>query len=561
MMKMTKRRVAGILLALVLVVTGISGIDISAADSVDVGADNHTPWDSVNDGVFTYPNGKMEISGIGLSGDETSKTVPSGTLVTVTLTPNSGCTVQGLMNNGSSLTLTDSGSDGSKTYTVNVTDNMRFEPTFDSQGGSQPVGPQPETSCIAFRIEGDACTSYSDMKSKDSSFDIYIKPENGQYMSLQELLDSGVMTFTGREYVFDDSVNSADVYMTINTDKYMVQSGVGIDVSGAITVNKGTTFIQIDNKVLTITWAYDTQTYGDDAYLEHGKAYVIAVEGVNDLHSIPFANNPGDSKGGHIAVETGKKVTIKLIPDYGYQIAGVRLNGGETLIPDANNISTFTFVMGDGNVHFKGIFTKVADTISVSGSNAVGQASIQDGSNAAPSGNLRLTVADNKSYNTDSVKNMVQGAASAQAIDLTLDQIVSKGDGTNWENNITEFDKPITLNIELEDYDANYEYTVVRNHDGDIAELETSVVDGSISFKTNRFSTYVIVKKAKNSSNQGTTEATTEITTTTATTNSANNNGNNTDSPKTGDYSMPYVAMIFVVSGMALYYVTKKKKA
>ena len=561
-MKKTKRRVAGILLALVLVVTGISGIDILAADFFEVGADNHTNWDSVNDGVFVYPNGKMEISGIGLSGDEISKNVPSGTLVTVTLTPNPGCTVQGLMNQGRSLTLTDSGSDGSKVYTVNITDNMSFEPTFDSQGGSQPVGPQPGTSCIAFRIEGDACTSYSDMKSKDNSFDIYIKPENGQYMSLQELLDSGVMAFTGSEYVFDDSVNSADVYMTINTNKYMVQSAVGIGASGAITVNKGTTFIQIDNKALTITWAYDKQTYGDDAYLEHGKAYVIAIEGVNDLHSIPFANNPGDAKGGHIAVETGKKVTIKLIPDYGYQIAGVRLNGGETLTPDANNISTFTFVMGDGNVHFKGIFTKAADTISVSGSNAVGQASIQDGSNAAPSGNLRLTVADNKSYNTDSVKNMVKGATSAQAIDLTLDQIVSKGNGTNWENNITEFDKPITLNIELEDYDANYDYTVVRNHDGDIAELETSVADGSISFKTNRFSTYVIVKKAKNSSNQGTTEATTEpATTTTTTTNSANNNGSNTDSPKTGDYSMPFMAMIFVVSGMALYYVTKKKKA
>ena len=264
------------------------------------------------------------------------------------------------------------------------------------------------------------------MKSKDNSFDIYIKPENGQYMSLQELLDSGVMAFTGSEYVFDDSVNSADVYMTINTNKYMVQSAVGIGASGAITVNKGTTFIQIDNKALTITWAYDKQTYGDDAYLEHGKAYVIAIEGVNDLHSIPFANNPGDSKGGHIAVETGKKVTIKLIPDYGYQIAGVRLNGGETLTPDANNISTFTFVMGDGNVHFKGIFTKAADTISVSGSNAVGQASIQDGSNAAPSGNLRLTVADNKSYNTDSVKNMVKGDLKGDSVTVESKTLYAK---------------------------------------------------------------------------------------------------------------------------------------
>ena len=67
---------------------------------------------------------------------------------------------------------------------------------------------------------------------------------------------------------------------------------------------------------------YDRQTYGEDAYLEHGKAQVVAVEGVYDLYSIPFANNPGDEKGGHIAVEAGKQVTVRLTPDYGYQLKG-----------------------------------------------------------------------------------------------------------------------------------------------------------------------------------------------------------------------------------------------
>ena len=129
----------------------------------------------------------------------------------------------------------------------------------------------------------------------------------------------------------------------------------------------------------TITWAYDRQTYGEDAYLEHGKAQVVAVEGVDDLYSIPFASNPGDEKGGHIAVEAGKQVTVRLTPDYGYQLTGVTLNGGVTLAPQAE-VSTFTFTMPDTNVHFKGIFTQTSDEIKKSGSK-VSYASVENGAN------------------------------------------------------------------------------------------------------------------------------------------------------------------------------------
>ena len=71
---------------------------------------------------------------------------------------------------------------------------------------------------------------------------------------------------------------------------------------------------------------------------------MVAVEGVDDLYNIPFASNPGDEKGGHIAVEAGKQVTVRLTPDYGYQLTGVTLNGGVTLAPQAE-VSTFTFTI------------------------------------------------------------------------------------------------------------------------------------------------------------------------------------------------------------------------
>lgn len=329
--------------------------------------------------------------------------------------------------------------------------------------------------------------------------------------------------------------------------------------------------IQIDknSETLTVTWAYDSDSFGADAYLEHGKAQITAIEGVSDFSTL-FGGNPGDAKGGNIAVPAGKKVTIKLVPDYGYQVAGLQLNGGVTLQPDDAQTSTFTFVMGNSPVHMKGLFTKVSDTVN-SNSKQIKAASITNGANAAASGNLRLTVSDAESYDTTAAQALVSGAQSAQAVDLKLDQIVSKGNGSNWEKNITEFEKPVTLNLALDNYDANYDYTVVRNHNGKLTELSTTVEQGTISFETNQFSTYIIVKKSKAAGVDK--PSTTPSTTTPSTTPAAPDTDvtkpaakdtkpaktNDTASPKTGD-AMPVAGMMLVLAGSLTGYVVIRRK-
>jgi len=64
-----------------------------------------------------------------------------------------------------------------------------------------------------------------------------------------------------------------------------------------------------------------------------------------------------------------------------------------------------------------------------------------------------------------------------------------------WVNNITEFEKPIRLDVAIKDFDKDSEYSVVREHNGSYDVLDATVSDGKISFETNKFSTYVIVKK------------------------------------------------------------------
>lgn len=365
--------------------------------------------------------------------------------------------------------------------------------------GSQGQPGQPTDNRIRLQLDGDACNSFADMVSKN--IQIYVSKDDGS--SFSQL--SGLDTNSTKEYAFEADVTSIRFYVSCDETKYSLQfqgkSGdVGKSAQTAITLKAPEIqHIQIDQSVRTITWAYDSQTYGEDAYLEHGKAQVVAVEGVDDLYNIPFANNPGDEKGGHIAVEAGKQVTVRLTPDYGYQLKGVSLNGGVTLAPQAE-VSTFTFTMPDTNVHFKGIFTRTEDEINTSGKK-VSSASVENGANAAPSGNLRLIVADSNEDTTNALAQ-VENAVSAEAVNLTLNQIVSKGNGTNWENPVTEFSQPVKMNLKVADYDTAAGYEVVREHNGNLTKLTTSVSeDGTLTFETNQFSTYFIVKTAKKADN------------------------------------------------------------
>lgn len=365
--------------------------------------------------------------------------------------------------------------------------------------GSQGQPGQSTDNRIRLQLEGDACNGFADMVSKD--IQIYVSKDGGS--SFSQL--TGLDTNSTKEYVFEADITSVKFYVSCDETKYSLQfpgkSGdAGKSEQTAIALNAaGTQHIQIDHSVRTITWAYDRQTYGEDAYLEHGKAQVVAVEGVDDLYNIPFASNPGDEKGGHIVVEAGKQVTVRLTPDYGYQLTGVTLNGGVTLAPQAE-VSTFTFTMPDTNVHFKGIFKQTQDEINTSGTK-VFSASVENGANAAPSGNLRLTVEDSDA-NTTNALAQVENAVSAEAVNLTLDQIVSKGDGTNWENPVTQFGQPVKMNLKVVDYDTAAGYAVVREHDGNLTNLPTSVSeDGTLTFETNQFSTYFIVKTAKKADN------------------------------------------------------------
>lgn len=514
-MRKAWKKAVSVLLTLVLIFGVLPGMNVSAEDeggqgsgnSVEITLDNGTYDDTYKNkyGTIQYSTNYRdnstsaewkEISELTASDNQgKSKYTIQGENVYIKITYAQGSTYKAAIPNGVEV------KDG---VPIEITGG-HIEFTDTSAGGGSQGGNPPQPTGGSLQFEGNAWSSYQNMKLY-AGLELYVNPDNTGFVTLTDLLNQNKATFdeSGMVCLLDESVTSVSIYAQLEKkDEYKIQfhgatQAVGTSEDTAITVN-GTQHIQIDRKCLTVTWAYD-DTYGEDGRIEHGTAEIIKINGqdVSQMTFSNFANNPGDKSGGHLAVKRDDVVTIKLIPDYGYQLSGASING-VTLAPQTE-VSTFTFKMPDTNVHFKGIFTQTQDEINTTGTK-VSSASVENGANAAPSGNLRLTVEDSDA-NTTNALAQVENAVSAEAVKLTLDQIVSKGDGTNWENPVTQLDQPVKMKLQVADYDTAAGYEVVREHNGNLTKLTTSVSEnGTLTFETNQFSTYFIVKTAKKADN------------------------------------------------------------
>ena len=513
-MRKAWKKAVSVLLTLVLIFGVLPGMNVSAEDeggqgsgnSVEITLDNGTYDDTYKNkyGTIQYSTNYRdnstsaewkEISELKASDNQgKSKYTIQGENVYIKITYAQGSTYKAAIPNGVEV------KDG---VPIEITGG-HIEFTDTSAGGGSQGGNPPQPTGVSLQFEGNAWSSYQNMKLY-AGLELYVNPDNTGFVTLTDLLNQNKAAFdeSGMVCLLDESVTSVSIYAQLEKkDEYEIQfygaQTAGTSEDTAITVN-GTQHIQIDRKCLTVTWAYD-DTYGEDGRIEHGTAEIIKINGqdVSQMTFSNFANNPGDKSGGHLAVKRDDVVTIKLIPDYGYQLSGASING-VTLAPQTE-VSTFTFKMPDTNVHFKGIFTQTSDEINTSATK-VSSASFENGANAAPSGNLRLTVADSNEDTTNALAQ-VANAVSAEAVNLTLDQIVSKGNGNSWETPVTQFSQPVKMKLKVADYDTAAGYEVVREHNGNLTKLTTSVSeDGTLTFETNQFSTYFIVKTAKKADN------------------------------------------------------------
>lgn len=270
------------------------------------------------------------------------------------------------------------------------------------------------------------------------------------------------------------------------------------------------------NQRAGIGWSYLSDSQQDDIVVEHGKVYVEKIERKGEtildgleisedgtytyktmLENAPYLSISCNSVGGEAWTKLGDVVTLRLVPQYGYQLETAQINGQQLQAGD--EVSTYT-VEVSGNLHFGSTFVKAEDKIEIPAKD-VASATITGGENATDTGNLELVVADDTDYAKD-VTTAVDGTVvdTVATLDMSLNNIVSKGEeGQYWSTPVTEFEKNIQLDLELSDVTLaeGESLAVVRDHNGTLTELDTEydAKAKTISFPTNQFSTYTIVKK------------------------------------------------------------------
>ncbi len=211
------------------------------------------------------------------------------------------------------------------------------------------------------------------------------------------------------------------------------------------------------------------------------------------------------------------KIDYRITPDYGYQIKSIDANDVDLMedFDPQEGVSCYQFtVRENGNVHFIVTFEQTQNTVTKN-TTGVSSASITNGANAATAGTLSLTVDDTATAGF---------SGALDSLNLTLDNIVSKGgDRGNWTSNLTSFDDEIdvTLTLDTGVY-GDDDYAVIREHtDGNVTTTEEIGASynnetGELTFGTNKFSTYTIVKVANAAKKSGDTVNVTAVTKTSA---------------------------------------------
>ena len=265
------------------------------------------------------------------------------------------------------------------------------------------------------------------------------------------------------------------------------------------------TISQSGNSAVTVIWDYQG-TQGADAVVSNGTVKILSAvlpDGQNGIGSI----NMQDENGGHVEIKPGSTVTVELKPDYGYQFVNGSLNG--QTVTAGTEVSQFTFTMPETNLHLSALFTQTPDEVEAT-STKISSAGLENGANAVDSGNLKLTVNDLDTTVIPSVeagvKKLVEPSDQVQMyLDMNLYNVVNKGTTTDsWENKLSELRGSLTISLELPEASRGTESTfyVVREHeniDGTKSYKKIPAaydsMTGKISFDTNKFSTYAIVKE------------------------------------------------------------------
>ncbi len=354
---------------------------------------------------------------------------------------------------------TDSGEE--KTISVSLKDNELLD--MDGNGHSM-------------KIDGVAITPGS----------VRVKPADTHIISLLPTFGIDIAV----------TINGSDINGTEN-DGWMDYTVADADSYDIVVKKSG-------SSAYTVTWTYDS-SLGEDAKVSNGTVKILSAITADNQNGIGAINDQTDQKG-LVEIKPGSTVTVEIKPDYGYQFVAGALNG--QTVTAGETVSQFTFTMPETNLHLSTLFTPKADKVSVN-SSKITAGKIANGQNAIDSGNLQLAISDASESAVADAEEMKEKAGDAKIqlyLTMGLSQVVNKGnESTAWENPLTDLKGSVSVTLSLPENLKNESGTfyVIREHknsDGtttyDRIQASHNKSDGTITFPTNKFSTYALAYDA-----------------------------------------------------------------
>ncbi|MBR3176205.1 hypothetical protein IKF26_02305, partial [Candidatus Saccharibacteria bacterium] len=208
---------------------------------------------------------------------------------------------------------------------------------------------------------------------------------------------------------------------------------------------------------------------------------------------------------GSLVVPAGATITVRVIPDYGYQVMNV--NMADLEVSD-DGIGEFTFTVPGGAAYFVADVIPVEDVVNVATDKvAGGSISLGEDQTTLNHGSARLDINDADLTNED-IEGF-EGAAGDYEIknflEISLFNVTCKGaevctgsDEDSWNEQIEDLNEPATITLQLEDgVDGNEIVIVHQKHDGTYEVIPTTYNAGTntITFTTSSFSNYAIASR------------------------------------------------------------------
>ena len=208
-----------------------------------------------------------------------------------------------------------------------------------------------------------------------------------------------------------------------------------------------------------------------------------------------------------MVIPVGSKVTMKIKPDYGYQVkkfTGVNFDDGSVALPGGECVYTFTVT--EGNFHLGAVVEEEADDVAIE-TETVEDAGVSLADGTLDAGTARLSVSDadisaGKESEFEDVA-AAEGLDIQEVLDISLDQVFFKGTGNKddvWANPMEDLEEPAMIELMLDGDYTGKEVALIHNiHDGEEYEIiEPAEFDpdtGRVLFPADSFSSYAIAVK------------------------------------------------------------------